>query len=428
MYVPNNDPAVSGESSGIYQIQNDSGSGDDWSMEKVLELPGDYPVNRPCLAIWEDHLYLLQRGSTSSDSVIRKIDLDTGDIETVVSDEMILQMQIRAGELYYLSGYIGEKFTESPAVYLIRCDLDGNNSEELMEKTVLGAGGDFFFYEDPEEDSKDAVIYIAPRNFYTSDNDIIVTNLETGDSGQITPDSFRKKVTEYSLIQAIWPEDDFVCFSAAHTRSMDESPTDSGVYRLSETNQTIENIESKGGASLCLQENELYTLQYKTSDGTLMPTITRTNLETMEAVTYPTTVYADDFQKLVSATEGYQYGLQVTSKGVFLVTSYTERLTGLSSLQSQSIRFGPHRGFRITRYQHAVPVFPQARPFTAFSVQFRNRNIPIAPDEVLQARRCVRHRSTPCRFSSCSRCCDRAHRPGAPDPRSLRRKTGRRGV
>lgn len=322
LYVPNNDPTVSGKSSGIYQVLNDSGSGNDWSMEKVLELPGDYPVKSPCLTIWEDHLYLLQGGSTTSDGVIRKIDLDTGDIETIVSGEVIFQMQIRDGELYYLSGNMGEKLTEMPEVYLIRCDLDGNNSEELMEKTVLGVGGDFFFYEDSEEDSKDAVIYIAPRNFYTSENDIIVTNLETGDSGQITPDSFREKVTEYSLIQAIWPEDDFVCFSAAHTRSMDESPTDSGVYRLSETNQTIENIEDKGAASLCLQENELYTLQYMKSDRTLIPTITRTNLESMEAVTYPTTVYADDFQKLVSATEGYQYVLQVTTKGVFLVTSY----------------------------------------------------------------------------------------------------------
>lgn len=306
-YAPGTSKTVGGNAPVIYTVNLDDG---ELGLDEFLELPNDYPIVHPCLCAWDNYLYVYQGISEvygESAGVLRRINLDTKEIEDLIEGQIILQVQIFDGKLYYLES----TNNGTPSTELIRADLDGKNTEMLSEQNVLASGGQFYFNDEN-------IILLDPRNYATdAANNVHVVNIESG-SKVTLKDSFIKLLNGYSGIHALWPDADSsrVYFVAEPSEDHEEDQM-TWIYYL--TGQAVTKVmENVYVRTECVFDNTLYYLQSGTGSTGYSMELKRMVMGSGTKEKSKASVFTEEVF-LTSSADNYVF--QTTDDAVYLVVA-----------------------------------------------------------------------------------------------------------
>lgn len=306
-FAPGTSKTIGGNAPIIYTVNLDDG---ELGLDEFMELPNDYPIVHPCLCAWDNYLYVYQgiSGVYGEDKgVLRRINLASKEIEDIVTDQILLQVQILDGELYYLES----ANNGTPNIRLIRADLEGKNTEILSEENVLASGGEFYFNDEN-------VIVIDPRNYATdAANNIHVVNIESG-SRVTLKDSFINLLNGYSGIHAIWPDADSsrVYFVAEPGEDHEEDQM-TWIYYL--TGQAVTKVmENVFVRTECVYDNTLYYLQSGTGSSGYSMELKRMVMGSQTKEKSKASVFTEEVF-LTSSADNYVF--QTTDDGVYLVVA-----------------------------------------------------------------------------------------------------------
>lgn len=306
-YAPGTSKTVGGNAPVIYTVNLDDG---ELGLDEFLELPNDYPIVHPCLCAWDNYLYVYQgiSGVYGEDKgVLRRINLASKEVEDIITDQILLQVQILDGELYYLES----ANNGTPNIRLIRSDLTGKNTEILSEENVLASGGQFYFNDEN-------VIVFDPRNYATdAANTVHVVNIESGKKVTLK-DSFINLLNGYSGIHAIWPDADSsrVYFVAEPGEDHEEDQM-TWIYYL--TGQAVTKVmENVYVRTECVYDNTLYYLQSGTGSSGYAMELKRMVMGSQTKEKSKASVFTEEVF-LSSSADNYVF--QTTDDGIYLVVA-----------------------------------------------------------------------------------------------------------